>query len=301
MRDKIVAGLLIVMIAGIFFMGGGGKEKANHRFMGSGGDGQRQGQSGDEGGNSDSASEQGMEQGRGQGQGQSQGQSQGQGHNPALGMAQGGNPPAGSAQNQSLTQQMQRSMNPGGQSGQSGQPGQPGQQQQGLQGQQNTTSSVASLPPSLAVDFVRWWLTMALDYSLNTSAANHKKALAYAKPQVANMFKQSFYTPEVMQGVAAGTLAGSFQPVTVQAIAINPDGSVVVTVIGNLTLQSSGSQPVSQSLDMEFLVTKDAQGVRMAGFFNKTVTQPPPAAAGEQIGGEVLEESTRRRPLSGGY
>ncbi|MBU6452675.1 MAG: hypothetical protein KGS72_12890 [Cyanobacteria bacterium REEB67] len=284
MRDKIVAGLLIVMIAGIFFMGGGGKEKANHRFMGAGGDGQRQGQSADDGGSADQSGEQGAEQGHSLGQGQGQDQGQGQGQNQAQGMAQNGNPAAGSAQNQTLTQQMQRSMNPGGQPL-----------------QQNSTSSVASLPPSLAVDFVRWWLTMALDYSLNTSAANHKKALAYAKPQVANMFKQSFYTSEVMQGVAAGTLAGSFQPVTVQAIAINPDGSVVVTVIGNLTLQSSGSQPVSQSLDMEFLVTKDAQGVRMAGFFNKTVTQPPPAAAGDQGAGEVLEEPTRRRPLSGGY
>ena len=166
-----------------------------------------------------------------------------------------------------------------------------------------TTSNVASLSPPLAVEFVRWWLTMALDYSLTTAAPNHKKALSYAQPQVARMFKQSFYTDAVMQGVAAGTLAGSFQPVTVTAIAVNPDGSVVVTVIGNLTLQSSGSQPVSQSLEMEFLVTKDAQGVRMAGFFNKTVTAAPAqqAAGGVEAGPEVEEPSTRRRPLSGGF
>jgi hypothetical protein len=127
----------------------------------------------------------------------------------------------------------------------------------------------------LAVDFVRWWLTMALDYSIS-SPANHKKAMAYAKPSVAKTFNQSFYTPAVMQGVANGTLAGSFEPVTVQAIAINPDGSVVVTVIGTLSMQSSGSQPVSQSLVLEFLVEKDPEGVHMSGFFNKTITNPQP-------------------------
>ena len=70
MRDKIVAGLVIVMIAGIFFMGGGGKDKQSHRFMGQG---QNQSQSPEE--------NEGQEQGaaeQSQGQGQSQNPGQGQ-------------------------------------------------------------------------------------------------------------------------------------------------------------------------------------------------------------------------------
>ena len=119
---------------------------------------------------------------------------------------------------------------------------------------------------------------MALDYSVN-AAASHKKAMGYAKPQVVKTFSQSFYTQEVMQGIANSTLAGSFEPATVQAVAVNPDGSIVVTVIGTLSMQSSGSQPMSQSLVMDFSVAREAGGVRMIGFFNKTITQPPAAAA----------------------
>jgi hypothetical protein len=280
MRDKIVAGLVIVMILGLFFMGGNGnKDKNGHRFIsqqtregGKDGDQEasREGEQG-EGGENNQPATPGMMATQSPGRPQSQGAGADQNSSP---------------QNQALTQQMQNATAGGGaQNPQAGQNGAPGQAQPA---QANPTA----LQPSTAVDFVRWWLSMALDYSMQTSVENHKKAMKWAKGQVPTMFKQSFYTQEVMQGVAGGTLAGSFQPVTVQAIAINPDGSVVVTVIGNLTLQSSGSQPVSQSLNLEFLVSKDAQGVRMSGFFNKTVNQTP-AAQPTEVEEEV---PSRRRP-----
>ncbi len=235
-RDRIVAGLVIVFILGIFFCGINSKDGNGHRFLG------KQG----------AADQAGSEQAGGEGQQAGEkGQSAGQG--PGAGTGQGGGQ---------------------GQEGAQGATSQTGQHPQQL-AQTPQGAPQPKLEPKLAVDFVRWWLTMALDYSI-TSPANHKKAMAYAKPSVAKTFTQSFYTAEVMQGVANGTLAGSFEPVTVQAIAINPDGSVVVTVIGNLTLQSSGSQPVSQSLVLEFLVEKDPEGVHMAGFFNKTITNTQP-------------------------
>lgn len=237
-RDKIVAGIVIVGILSIFFLGANHKDAGGHRFISK--EAGEQSEQGEGGGEAQPEGEKGQGQGQGQSKGQGEGQGQGEGKGQGPGASPGGQNP------QQLAQ------------------AQPGQQE-------------PKLPPGLAIKFVRWWLTMALDYSV-TSPANHKKAMGYARPNVAKMFSQSFYTPEVMQGVANGTLAGSFEPVTVQAIAINTDGSVVVTVIGTLSMQSSGSQPVSQSLVLEFLVEKDPEGVHMAGFFNKTVSQAPAQA-----------------------
>jgi hypothetical protein len=240
MRDKIVAGIVIVAILGIFFCGVNKQDGGGHRFISK----QARGDQADDGDGQEAA-----DKGQAQGQGQGQNQGQGQGQSPG-----------------------QPSTTP-----------QPGNQAQPAGASAQPAAPAPILEPKLAVDFVRWWLTMALDYSI-TSPANHKKAMAYAKPSVAKIFSQSFYTQEVMQGVANGTLAGAFEPVTVQAIAINPDGSVVVSVIGTLSMQSSGSQPVSQSLVLEFLVEKDPEGVHMAGFFNKTISQAPAqtqAPAGE--------------------
>jgi len=242
MRDKIVAGIVIVAILGIFFTGVSNKDSGGHRFISKQGQPKEGGQE-EEGGEGQEAAEKGQSPGQGEGQGQGQGQSQGQG-------------------------QVANASQAGGQAQQQGAAGQP-------------AAAPPKLAPSLAVDFVRWWLTMALDYSVNTGAANHKKAMSYAKPQVARTFSDGFYTQDVIARVANGTLAGSFQPATVQAVAINPDGSVVVTVIGTLSMQSSGSQPVSQSLVLEFLVSKDNEGCRMTGFFNKTISQAPAAPAAE--------------------
>jgi hypothetical protein len=249
MRDRIVAGLVIVLILGFFYCGVNKQDSGGHRFI-------SKQSKGDQGGQNDGGQNEGAQDDKGQGQ-QTGDKGQGQGAGSGKGdEAQGQGKDQGQGQGQSSTTP-----------------------QNGGKGPQSTAASQAGpkLEPKLAMDFVRWWLTMALDYSVN-SAANHKKAMAYAKPQVAKIFSQSFYTREVMQGVANGTLAGAFEPVTVQAIAINPDGSVVVTVIGTLSMQSSGSQPVSQSLVLEFLVEKDPEGVHMSGFFNKTITQPPAGA-----------------------
>ncbi|MBS2008911.1 MAG: hypothetical protein JST01_17810 [Cyanobacteria bacterium SZAS TMP-1] len=278
-RDKIVAGIVIVFILGLFFAGTN-KDGGSHRFISKDG---REGaaETAMEGAPSGEAQSQGGEAAPGGEAGQAA--SAGEKHSKGfLGLSflnfghkegenAGEQPAEGQAVQVANAPGATPGMSPGGQ-----QPAGAGQQmpQQQAQPQQNPTA----LDPQLAIKFVRWWLTMALDYSVN-AAASHKKAMAYAKPQVARTFTQSFYTQEVMQGIANGTLAGSFEPATVQAVAINPDGSVVVTVLGTLTMQSSGSQPVSQSLVLDFSVAKDAQGVRMTGFFNKTIAQPPPAAA----------------------
>lgn len=141
-------------------------------------------------------------------------------------------------------------------------------QAQNAGGQQ---AAQAGLTPDLATQFVRWWLTQAMDYRMDTGAASHKVAAVWMLPDACNAFEQLYWGDHIKQGIAAGTIVGAFQPVSVVPIATNPDGSVVITVVGTLTMQQSGQQPASQQLTMDFLVKKTADGFRIAAFFNRAV------------------------------
>lgn len=172
----------------------------------------------------------------------------------------------------------------GGQDGEGqGQPagqqaGQQAGQAQNIQAQTNQAQATggqqaaqAGLTPDLATQFVRWWLTQSMDYRMDTGATSHKVAAVWMLPDACNAFEQLYWGDHIKQGIASGTIVGAFQPVSVVPIATNPDGSVVVTVVGTLTMQQSGQQPASQQLTMDFLVKKTADGFRIAAFFNRAV------------------------------
>ncbi len=134
-------------------------------------------------------------------------------------------------------------------------------------------SEVSKLDPSLATDFVTWWMKGAMDYSAASAAANHEAAFRWMTPEAMSSFRQSLWTPDTATGVAQGLYVAAFQPVSVQAAAINPDGSVVVTLSGTLVTQSSG-RPYSQQLQMDLLVRKETDGLRIAGIYNRVATAP---------------------------
>lgn len=168
----------------------------------------------------------------------------------------------------------------GGQDGEGqGQPaGQQAGQSQNNQAQTNQTQATggqqaaqAGLTPQLASDFVHFWITKSMDYRMDSAAASHKEAVAWMLPDAANAFEQLYWGDHIKQGIATGTIVGSFQPVSITPLATNPDGTVVVTVVGTLVMQQSGQQPAGQQLTMDFLVKKTADGYRIAAFFNRAV------------------------------
>ncbi len=130
----------------------------------------------------------------------------------------------------------------------------------------------SSLTPKLAADFVHWWITKAMDYQMASAVANHKEADAWMLPEAKKAFEEMYWNAGVQQGIASGNTVGSFQPVSIQPVATNPDGSVVVTVTGTLVMQMSGQPPASQQLTMDFLVKKAGEGCRVAAFFNRAVS-----------------------------
>lgn len=135
--------------------------------------------------------------------------------------------------------------------------------------QKPTPPAVTKLEPRLAKDFVRWWLSSAMDYNMQSAVANHQSALAWMTPEASAAFQSAFWTPDIASAVASGSLTGGFTPTTVEAVASNPDGTVVVTVTGHLMLHKSVQQVAA-----DFLIRKEPGGLRIAGMYNRSIARP---------------------------
>lgn len=120
------------------------------------------------------------------------------------------------------------------------------------------------LTPTLATDFIGWWLTGGMDYNAATAMQSHQQAMSWMTPQAATSFANTFWTPQIAESVSTGRLVAAFQPTSVQAAAINPDGSIVVSVAGTVVVQT-GSQPAVQRFGGNFLVRQEKEGLRIAG------------------------------------
>ena len=125
------------------------------------------------------------------------------------------------------------------------------------------------LDASLASEFVKWWIGGAMDYSAGTAAKSHESAFRWMTPEAQSIFQATFWPSDLATGIAQGQIVGAFQPVCVQAEAINPDGSVVVGVSGTLVLQATG-RPTTQQIFADILVRKEQAGLRVAGLYNRS-------------------------------
>ena len=130
----------------------------------------------------------------------------------------------------------------------------------------------SGLTPELATEFVKWWISRAMDYSAATAGKSHAEAFGWMTPPAAQTFQQVFWTPQIAQGITQGRMTAAFQPISVQAEAINPDGTIVVGVTGSLVVQDSAA-PVSQQIVTDFLVRKEKDGLRVSGLYNRTTAQ----------------------------
>jgi hypothetical protein len=140
----------------------------------------------------------------------------------------------------------------------------------------NAPADGQPVKPQLATDFLKWWLTGAFDYTPATAIQSHQIAFGWMLPETQAAFQAAFWTPQIAQGVKDGTIVAAFHPSTVEATAVNPDGTVVVGVSGTLVIQSTG-QPVTQQIVTDFLITKNQDGLRVAGVYNRSAAQPPAA------------------------
>jgi hypothetical protein len=145
--------------------------------------------------------------------------------------------------------------------------------EQGQPAQQQAATPAAGLTPSIATDFVSWWLQAAMDYNGASAAQNHQSAMQWMTPEAAQAFQNLFWNPQIAESVATGRLVAAFHPTNVQAQAVNPDGSVVVAVTGTMVVQT-GAQPTAQQFAGAFLVRKDNDSLRVAGLEAQSVGLP---------------------------
>jgi len=124
------------------------------------------------------------------------------------------------------------------------------------------------LTPDLAVAFVKWWIRQSMDFTPNSAAQSHQAADHWMTPGTAKSFDAAFWNPQLASQVTSGSTVGAFQPISVVAKAINPDGTIVVNVTGTLVLQM-GSRPSSHQIEMDVLVCKESRGLRVSGFYNR--------------------------------
>ena len=124
--------------------------------------------------------------------------------------------------------------------------------------------------PGLAVDFVKWWLTGAMDYNAVHALKDHEEAAKWMTNDAKSMFNANFWSPDLSNGILHGRYAGQFQTTNVKALAINPDGTVVVGFEGNMLFQTAKS-PTVQQVIADVLVSKDKQGLRICGVYNRTM------------------------------
>ncbi|RTL45941.1 MAG: hypothetical protein EKK48_00960 [Candidatus Melainabacteria bacterium] len=139
-----------------------------------------------------------------------------------------------------------------------------------------TPAQPAGLTPELATKFVTWWLSKSMDYSMATGKASHQEAFGWMTPQTVQAFQTGYWTPEIENAVVTGKVTAAFQPVSVQAQFINPDGSIVVAMTGALVMQQAGTQTATQQLSADFLVKQETEGLRIVGI---NIHPAPPTTA----------------------
>lgn len=166
-------------------------------------------------------------------------------------------------------------MMPAEQQAQAQQAQQPGAQPPAPQPQSQAQAKPPApvLEPNTASDFVKWWIGGAMDFQATTAKKNHEQALMWMTPEAQDTFKQAFWNDAMADGISTGRLVAAFQPVSIGAQAINPDGSVVVSMKGSLVLQVSGQPADTRQVVTDFLVRKEEQGLRIAAICNRSYQQ----------------------------
>jgi hypothetical protein len=140
-------------------------------------------------------------------------------------------------------------------------------------------NSARPVNPTLAIDFVKFWMGNAMNYAAASALRTHAEAAHWMTPDALQVFQSALWTPDIAQGISDGRIVGAFQPISVQAEAINPDGSIVVGITGTLILQCQG-RPSTQQLQTDVLVANDPDnsGLRIAGLYNRFYTASSYAA-----------------------
>lgn len=138
------------------------------------------------------------------------------------------------------------------------------------------------LTPKLATEFVKWWMQGSMDFSPTTAHKSHIEAHKWMTSNAAGEFEKNFWSPDRSRDILNGNVTMSFQPISVDPIAVNQDKSIVVAVKGILVsngLHPNNPYPVKEQIETDYLVRRAAGGLRIAGLYNRILTEPAVASS----------------------
>lgn len=172
-------------------------------------------------------------------------------------------------------------------------PAKPQEQGQGQAPVAGSNATKARIDHSHAEDFVKYWVGPAFDYRVSHARASHEDAFKWMTAEAQQSFRANFWSEALAQGIETNQIIAAFHPVSIQAQAVNPDGSVVVALTGTLVMQQpqASIHPSTQNIIADFLVRQDPDCMRIAGVYNRSCQQaatyqasPPPAVYQEPQG-----------------
>lgn len=140
---------------------------------------------------------------------------------------------------------------------------------------QYATDGVNTMPPGMqpynpadevaSMQLVEQWLPKAWDLSAGSATQSQQQAIMYMTPECAQAYKQNIWTPEMAKQVEDSGLQSTFASTSVSVGSRKEDGSVVILVRGEQVLEVPGKGSRSRPVNMEYLIKKTSDGLRIAG------------------------------------
>lgn len=121
-----------------------------------------------------------------------------------------------------------------------------------------------------SMQLIQQWLPLAWDLSAGSAAKSQEQAILYMTDQCASAYRQNIWTTEMASQVEESGLKSQFAASSVTVGSRKEDGSVVILVRGEQVLAVPGKGERARPVNIEYLVKKTADGLRIAGISEGT-------------------------------
>lgn len=127
------------------------------------------------------------------------------------------------------------------------------------------SQQIPMVDPNAALTMVEQWLPLAWDLSAGSAKGSQEKAILYMTPECATAYRQNVWTTDLASQIDQSGLKSIFAAKRVAAGTINSDGTVVIFVDGEQTLNVPGKPSRVRPVKLEYLVKQTNDGLRIAG------------------------------------
>ncbi len=137
------------------------------------------------------------------------------------------------------------------------------------------TDGVSTMPPGAqsynpademaSMTLIQQWLPKAWDLSAGSATQSQQEAIMYMTPECASAYRQNIWTTEMAQQVEQSGLQSQFEASNITVGSRKEDGSVVILVTGQQVLQVPGKPSQARPVNIEYLVKKTSDGLRISG------------------------------------